>query len=227
MPDPQQSPKRAAGRAAADLVPEGARLGLGTGSTVRHVLERLAERIAGEGLTMVGVPTSEDTARRARALGIPLADLDELDGLDLAIDGADEVDPRKNLIKGGGGALLREKIVACAASELVVVVGEDKLSERLGGFALPVEVTPFGHRHTAAAVSRLGVQPRLRTREGEPFVTDNGNFVLDCPFGEIEDPSRLETELDRIPGVVECGLFVGLAGRILVGRSDGGVTVIP
>lgn len=205
-------------------MPDGARLGLGTGSTVEYVLQRLAERIREEGLTVHGVPTSEHTARRAEALGIPLVDFDDLDTLDLAIDGADEVDQAKNLTKGGGGALLREKIVARAASEFVVVVGENKLRRRLGEFPLPVEVVPFGHRHTAAAVARLGVRPRVRCRNGEPFVTDNGNLLLDCPFGEIDDPARLEAELDRIPGVVECGLFVNLAGRILVGRSDGTVT---
>jgi ribose 5-phosphate isomerase A len=229
MNDPYQPGKRAAARAAADLVRSGMRVGFGTGTTFRHVLERLAERIAAEGLDVVGVPTSEATAGAARALGVPLGSLDEIEALDLAIDGADEVDRRKNLIKGGGGALLREKIVAAAARELVVVVSDNKLVERLGEtFALPVEVVPFGWRRTAAALEALGARVTLRCgADGEPFVTDGAHRILDCALPPIDDPAALERCIDAIPGVVESGLFVGMAGRVLVGAADGSVRVIP
>ncbi|HLU39754.1 MAG TPA: ribose-5-phosphate isomerase RpiA, partial [Planctomycetota bacterium] len=160
MNDPYAAAKRAAGRAAADLVPDGAVIGLGTGSTVAFVLERLAERTA-EGLRVRGVPTSEDTARKARALGLELIGLDDVERLDLTIDGADEVDADKNLIKGGGGALLREKIVAAASREMIVVVSDNKLVDRLGAFRVPVEVLAFGQRQTAAALRALGARVEL------------------------------------------------------------------
>jgi len=224
MNDPYAAAKRAAGRAAADLVPDGAVIGLGTGSTVAFVLERLAERTA-EGLRVRGVPTSEDTARKARALGLELIGLDDVERLDLTIDGADEVDADKNLIKGGGGALLREKIVAAASREMIVVVSDNKLVDRLGAFRVPVEVLAFGQRQTAAALRALGARVELRRRDGAVVLTDNDNLVLDCDFGPIADPARLEREIDAIPGVIESGLFVGLAGRVLVGDRSGAFTV--
>lgn len=229
MTDPYLPAKRAAARAAADLVTSGMRIGFGTGSTFRHALERLAERIRDEGLDVAGVPTSAATAAEARRLGVPLIDLDDVSELDLAIDGADEVDAAKNLIKGGGGALLREKIVAAAARELIVLVSSNKLVERLGEtFALPVEVVPFGLRQIAAGLERLGARPTLRIRSnGEPAITDNGNRVFDCAFAPIEDPAELEARIDRIPGVVESGLFVAMAGRVFVGDADGRVRILP
>ena len=224
MSDPYAAAKRAAGRAAADLVPTDCVIGLGTGSTVVFVLERLAERAAA-GLRIRGVPTSDDTDRRARALGLPLASLDDVDRLRLTIDGADEIDPHGNMIKGGGGALLREKIVAAASDEMIVVVSDNKCVERLGAFRVPVEVLAFGHRQVAAAIARLHGKTELRRRASEVFVTDSGNWIFDCDFGHIDDPARLERELDAIPGVVESGLFVGMAGRVLVGDRQGNFTV--
>lgn len=219
--------KRNAAFAAADLVPDGAAVGLGTGSTFRFVLERLAERMRG-GLQMRGVPTSRDTAVRAQAAGIPLIELDEIDRLDLAIDGADEVDPQKNLIKGGGGAHVRERAVAAAARELIVVVDEKKLVPVLGkAFLLPIEVLPFGWKHAERRIAATGCKPALRQQGGQPFVTDNGNYVLDCKFDGIDDPAWLDEHLNALVGVVDHGLFVGMTGRVVVGQADGKVRVIP
>lgn len=220
MLDPYAEAKRAAGRAAADLVPTDSVIGLGTGSTVAFVLERLAERTA-HGLRVRGVPTSEDTARRAQALGLPLTSLDDVDRLRLTIDGADEIDPSGNMIKGGGGALLREKIVAAASDELIVVVSDNKCVDQLGGFPVPVEVLAYGHRQVLAAIRRLDGTPTLRARNGVTFVTDNGNWIVDCAFGPIAEPARLDRDLDAIPGIVETGLFIGLAGRVFVGDRHG------
>lgn len=226
MADSHAAAKRAAGRAAADLVVSGSSIGLGTGSTVAHVLERLAERIAAEDLQVRGVATSVETAARATALGIPLTDLDAVEVLDLTIDGADEVDPRKNLVKGGGGALLREKIVAAASRELVVVVSRNKLVDRLGAFRVPVEIVGFGRRQTIAALERLGARVSLRQRGAQPILTDNGNPIVDCDFGLIDDPGQLERRIAPIPGVIETGLFVGMTGRIVVGDPDGGIELL-
>lgn len=229
MSDPFAAAKRAAARAAADLVPDGAVVGLGTGSTAAFVLERLAERMR-TGLRIRGIPTSDDTARRAEALAIPLVALDRLTGsppIELTIDGADEVDPQRRLIKGGGGALLREKIVAAASREMVVVVGANKLVERLGAFRVPVEVVEFGWTATARALERLGCRAELRrSAGGDPARSDGGNLLLDCDFGLIDDPAALEARIDAVPGVIECGLFVGLAGRVFVGDVDGAVRVL-
>ncbi len=227
MADPRGASKRAAGHAAAELVRDGQRLGLGTGSTVEFVLQRLAERCA-EGLDVAGVPTSEQTARRARELGIPLLELAEVDRLDLAIDGADEVDPAGNLIKGGGGALTREKIVAAAADRLVVVASPEKLVDRLGAtFRLPIEVLAFGLRQTTARVAGCGLAPALRTGpDGAPFVTDEGNLILDCELGPMGDLGALDAALQAIPGVLEHGLFLGMAGLTVVGEADGSTRTI-
>jgi ribose 5-phosphate isomerase A len=221
--------KRAAGRAAADLVVDGMRIGLGSGSTFLFALERLAERIRGERLRMAGVPTSNGTAEAARQLGVPLLDLAEVDRLDLAIDGADEIDPAKAMIKGGGAALVREKIVAAAAKEMVVVVDAKKCVDVLGRrFLLPVEVMQFGWRQTERAVAATGCTSTLRrTAAGAPLVTDNGNYLLDCKYAGITEPGRLHDQLDAIPGVVDSGLFVRMAGRVFVGEADGRVRLIP
>lgn len=218
------SAKQAAGVAAAALVETGMRLGLGTGSTVAFFLEALAERVRSDGLEVIGVPTSEDTAQRATALGIPITTLEELPELDLVVDGADEVDAAFRLIKGGGGALLREKIVAACGSRIVIIVGEGKRVEKLGTtFLLPVEIVPFGAKATQAKVEALGCQPYLRTLEdGETFVTDNGNWILDCKFAYgIEDPEQLHQQLSETPGVVEVGIFLDLCHHVIEGRSDG------
>lgn len=218
--------KRLAGEHAARFVENGMTLGLGTGSTAEHFLRRLGERIRGEGLRVRGVCTSSATEISAASHGIPTLALDEVDSIDLTIDGADEIDPAFRMIKGGGGALLREKVVASLSKFEVIVVGPGKEVARLGtSFPLPVEVIPFAIAPVRRALERIGtVVPRLR--DGKPFVTDNGNWILDlrCPDG-IVDPAGLETALDRIPGVVETGLFVGLAHRLVVGLDDGSLRV--
>jgi ribose 5-phosphate isomerase A len=223
MAQPDRS-KEAAGRRAADLARTGTTLGLGTGSTVHFVLLRLAERVAEEGLEVRCVPTSLDTERKARELGIPLTDLDEVARLDLTIDGADEIDPRFDMIKGGGGALLREKVVAAASEHVAIVVGADKVVDRLGlGFLLPVEVVPFARPSVGRRLEELGAEPILRvTEDGAPYRTDNGNEILDCRFVEgIADAADMEARIAAIPGAVESGLFVGLAGTLVIGSDDG------
>ena len=215
--------KRAAGRAAADLVTSGQIVGLGTGSTVFFVLERLAERIRDEGLEVVGVPTSVDTETKARDFGIALTTLDEVERFHVTIDGADEIDGGYRMIKGGGGALLREKVVASLSDEVITVVGPDKVVERLGTtFDLPVEVVPFARAAVARGIRALGGDPRLREADGAVYLTDNGNEILDVHFSEgIADAAALELALDAIPGVVESGLFIGLARTLVVGHDDG------
>jgi ribose 5-phosphate isomerase A len=219
--------KRAAAARALDFVRDGMKLGLGTGSTAEAFLDVLAERIRG-GLKVVGTPTSERTREKASALSIPVAELDSLAPLDLVIDGADEADHNLDLIKGGGGALLREKIVAASSARMIVIADETKLVRRLGAFALPVEVVTFGHRTTAsriAAVARaLGyaqLSPRLRMKDGQAFRTDSGNVIYDCPFGEIADAPSLAAAISAITGVVEHGLFVGLASHLIIAGASG------
>lgn len=214
--------KQAAGEAAAALVEDGMRVGLGTGSTARHVVAALGLRVR-EGLRIVGVPTSRATAEQATALGIPLAEPDE--PIDLAIDGADEVETGTlRLIKGLGGALVREKIVAQLARRFVVVADASKIVARLGErVSLPVEVVRYGLAATTRRVAELGCTPVLRATGGEPFVTDNGNVILDCGFGLIGDPFTLERSLRAIAGVVGTGLFLDMAERAFVADADGGV----
>jgi len=231
MPIPQKPDanglKRAAAARALDYVEDGMKLGLGTGSTAEAFLEVLAERMRG-GLRIVGTPTSERTADRAEALGIPIKDLSALAPLDLVVDGADEADRNLDLIKGGGGALLREKIVAASARRMVVIADESKLVAKLGAFPLPVEVVDFGHVTTAAritaAAAALGYRdmiPVLRRKDRRRYRTDNRNCIYDCPFGAIEDTARLAGTLSAIPGVVEHGLFVGLASVLILGGASG------
>jgi ribose 5-phosphate isomerase A len=220
--------KRAAAARALDYVEDGMKLGLGTGSTADLFLELLGERLTERGWTIVGTPTSQRTADKARGLNIPLADLDDIGALDLVVDGADEADHALNLIKGGGGALLREKIVAACGKRMLVIADESKLVKRLGAFPLPVEVVRFGHgstaRRIAAAVEALGcidIAPKLRLKDGAPYVTDNGNYIYDCPFGSIPDPPLLARHLSAIPGVVEHGLFTGMASALILAGANG------
>jgi ribose 5-phosphate isomerase A len=211
--------KEAAGRAAAKLVREGDIVGLGTGSTAYFAVIALGERVKA-GLKIIGIPTSVHTADLARAVGIPLTTLDEHPEIDITIDGADEVDPKLNLIKGGGGALTREKVIATASKKMVVVADSGKIVRVLGKFPLPVEVIAFARTVVERKIVALGGSPKLRTKaDGSPFVTDNGNQILDCSFGEIDDPPALAGELDGMPGVVEHGLFIGLAKLVVVGRG--------
>jgi ribose 5-phosphate isomerase A len=218
--------KKAAAEWAAALIEDGMVVGLGTGSTASLILEPLAARIR-LGLRIVGIPTSERTAEQARALGIPLSTLADHARVDLTIDGADEVEiGTLNLIKGRGGALLREKIVASASAQLVIVADESKLVERLGRGLVPVEVVPFEWQSTARRIESLGASPALRLRpDGGAFVTDGGHYILDCAFGPISSAGSLDRELNDMVGVVEHGLFLGLADQVGVGRA-GGVEVL-
>jgi ribose 5-phosphate isomerase A len=219
--------KEAAARAALDLVTEGMRLGLGTGSTASRFVAALGERVA-HGLNVLCVPTSEATREQAVKLGIPITTLDETPRLDLTIDGADEIDAELRMIKGGGGALLREKIVATASDRMVVVADESKLVSVLGAFPLPVEVVRFGLMATIGLIEAIAAEIgchgaiTLRPGQGEaPFVTDQGNLILDCAFSSIPEPEVLAFSLKRVPGVIEHGLFLGLADLAIVAGKSG------
>jgi len=219
--------KRTAAYRALDYVKDDMVLGLGTGSTAYFVIEGLGKRVA-EGLKVVGIPTSERTAAQARKLNIPLSSFGEHSSIDLTIDGADEVEHGTlHLIKGLGGALLREKIVAAASRQLVIVVDQEKLVRGLGDHTpVPVEVVQFGWQATAAALTRLGADPVLRdATEDHPFITDGGNYILDCRFGRIDDPRLLEQRINMTVGVVECGLFISRASAVVV-ASEGGVEIL-
>ncbi|HVH73791.1 MAG TPA: ribose-5-phosphate isomerase RpiA [Stellaceae bacterium] len=227
MSDRRDALKRAAALRAVAEVEDGMVVGLGTGSTAAFVVEELAARVA-RGLRIAGIPTSERTAAMAKRLGIPIAGFAEHQRLDLTIDGADEVERKTlHLIKGLGGALLREKIVAAASRRLVIVVDREKLVDRLGERSLvPVEVTQFGWQATAAALARLGAVPRLRAAQtGEPYLTDGGNYILDCQFGPIADPAALERDIAMTVGAIESGLFIGRATAV-VNASEEGVEVL-
>ncbi|MBN7756152.1 ribose-5-phosphate isomerase RpiA [Nitratireductor aquimarinus] len=219
-----------AARAALDQVQDGMRLGIGTGSTAEEFVRVLAERVAG-GLSVIGVPTSERTAALCKELGVPLTTLDETPELDLTIDGADEIGPELGLIKGGGGALLREKIVAAASQRMIVIADKTKMVESLGRFPLPIEVNAFGLRATVVAIEKvakeLGLEGPLavRERDGKPFVTDGGHLIVDASFGRIPDPRALAIALNAIPGVVEHGLFLDLADTAFV-AGDGQVRTV-
>ena len=225
MSDSQNREKELAGRAAAKLVQDGDVVGLGTGSTAYFTVVALGERVKA-GLKMMGIPTSKATAELARSLGIPLSTLDHYPEIDIDIDGADEIDPHLNLIKGGGGAHLREKVIAAASKKMVVIADSGKLVPILGKFPLPVEIVSFARAVVENKIATLGGRPKLRTRpDGSTYLTDNGNPILDCSFGKIEDPPALARTLRDIPGVVEHGLFIGLASVALVG-SRGSVKEI-
>jgi ribose 5-phosphate isomerase A len=213
--------RRAVAERAAALVQPGMRVGLGTGRTAALVVAEIAARVR-DGLPLTAVATSEATARQAREGGIRLLELDEVDALDLCIDGADEFDPQLDLIKGLGGALLREKLVARAARRFVVIVDEEKRVRHLGEKApLPVEVVPFGWRHTRRRLAALGVEPTLREREGKPVVTDGGHYLLDCRLLLSIDARVLGEQIKATTGVVDHGLFLDMADTILVGTSHG------
>ena len=217
--------KHAAAARAVEFVRPGMRLGLGTGSTAIHLVDLLGERVRG-GLEIVAVPTSEATHQQAVSCGIPLTTLDETPALDLTIDGADEISPDLTLIKGGGGALLREKIVAAASARMIVIADESKCVDVLGRFPLPVEIAPFGAGATRLAVQAvLRAQPGMLTlrksEDGHAFVTDGGHFIVDAALGRIEDPREVARALIAVPGVMEHGLFVGLASTAVIGGPDG------
>jgi len=218
--------KRAAAAKALDYVTPGTRLGLGTGSTAKHFVDLIGERVAG-GLDVLCVPTSEATREQAAGLSIPLTTLDETPSLDLTVDGADEIGPDLALIKGGGGAHLREKIVAAASKQMIVIADQSKQVDCLGAFPLPLEIASFGARSTILATGHLlhmlGLDGDItqRMKGDKPFVSDNGNLIYDCHLGRIEDPVTLSASLANIPGLVEHGLFIGLASRAIVAGDDG------
>lgn len=223
--DAAEMKKIVAEKAVDTFVKDGMNVGLGTGSTAYFAIKRIGQLVA-DGYDLTCVATSVQSENLARESGIKVVDLDEVDKLDVTIDGADEVDPKMQLVKGLGGALLREKIVAAATVREVIIVDESKLVEKLGTKApLPVEVLRFGHEHTRYALERQGCKPELRMRDGEPFVTDGGNYIYDCRFPEgISNPFFLESRIDVIPGVVENGLFLNTAFDVLVSRQDGTVS---
>jgi ribose 5-phosphate isomerase A len=227
----QNALKRAVAAKALEYVQDGMKLGLGSGSTAEIFVEMLAPRVRG-GEKLLCVPTSEKTATLARKLGFTLAALDDLAPLDLTVDGADEADRNLDLIKGGGGMLLREKIVAAASRQMVVIADESKLVPRLGKYPLPVEVVEFGHKSTAqrlsavlAAAGYANVQMTLRQRDGGTFKTDSGNVIYDCAFGVIQNAPKLAAAISAVPGVVEHGLFVGIATTLLI-AADGEIEVV-
>ena len=215
-----ETEKELAGRAAAALVHDGDVVGLGTGSTAYFAVVALGERVRA-GLKIMGIPTSIATADLAKKVGVPLTTLDEHPEIDITIDGADEIDPHLNLIKGGGGALLREKVVASASKKMVVISDSSKLVPVLGKFPLPVEIVSFARTVVENKIKSLGAAVKLRTRsDGSLYLTDNGNPILDCSFGKIEDPAALARTLSDTPGVVEHGLFIGLAKVALLGAGN-------
>jgi ribose 5-phosphate isomerase A len=220
--DPFDSAKQRAAEAAAAQVEPGMIVGLGTGTTASAMVHHLGLRVQREALRIVGVATSEATATLARSLGIPVRDIDEVDTLDLNLDGADEIDGAFRMIKGRGGALLREKIVVSAARRRVAIITPEKRVDRLGTrMPIPVEVSPFGLRHIERQLRVLGAATAVRTTPaGQPFVTDGGHRIIDCHFGQIDDPEELDQRLDRVAGVFETGLFIGLCDLMIVGHPD-------
>ena len=219
--------KKNAGAYAAHLVEPGMKIGLGSGSTVYWLIQELGQRVK-QGLQVATVPTSRSTAQLAKQLGIPLMDLNEVDRLSLTIDGADEISAKGQLIKGGGGALLQEKIVAAASAKLIIIADSSKLDQHLGKFPLPVEVIPFGYKQVEKKIMSAGIckRIRLRKKDGSIFMTDHHHYILDCECDKIVDPSNLNIALHLIPGVVETGLFIDMAGQAVIGYENGRVEVI-
>ncbi|MBA3046082.1 MAG: ribose-5-phosphate isomerase RpiA [Candidatus Thermoplasmatota archaeon] len=218
--------KRLAGERAAKFVRDGMIVGLGTGSTVYYTVMKLGQMVRAGEISIIGIPTSKATEKLAVTQGIKLGTLDEYPVIDLTIDGADEVDPNLDLIKGMGGALLREKVVASVSKEVIIIVDSSKLVDVLGTkSSLPVEVLPFALTAARNRLESLCTEAKLRERDGYTFVSDNGNYIIDCKFESIPEPGKLEIELNRIPGVVENGLFIGMATRVILGTGNGVKTI--
>jgi ribose 5-phosphate isomerase A len=218
--------KKAAASKAVELIEDGMMVGLGTGSTAYWAIQGIGEKVK-EGLRIKAFASSLATEQLAREAHIPIASFQGLPQLDITIDGADEVDENRNLIKGGGGALLREKILAFNSKSFIVIVDETKLVKELGRFGLPVEITPFGADFTLRQLKKQGCFPQLRLKDGKEFVTDNGNWMVNCAFSRIPDPEMLNIQLHLIPGVVETGLFVSsMVHSVIVGYANGHVTVM-
>jgi ribose 5-phosphate isomerase A len=211
--------KEAAARASLVFIQDGQVVGIGSGSTVAHFIRLLGDRVK-SGLRIRGIPTSEHSRERAASLGIPLTTLDECPEIDVTVDGADEVDPQLRLIKGGGGALLREKIVASASKQLVIIADSTKRVPVLGKFGLPVEVIKFARAVVQKKIEALGARVALRRKGDTPYLTDENNYILDCHFGQIADSDRLARQLSEMPGVVEHGLFIGMASIVLVAEGS-------
>lgn len=214
--------KKLAGEKALDHIKDGMIVGLGTGSTIEYTLRKLGKLVK-DGLKIQGIPTSIRTKRIAKEENIPLTTIDENPVIDVTIDGADEVDSNLNLIKGGGGALTREKIIAHNSKKVVIVIDDSKVVKALGiDFPLPVEVTKFGWTSTKKALEEFGCEVKLREiMKDEPYITDNSNYILDCEFEKIDDPPQMEIDINNIPGVVENGLFIGLVDEVIVGGKQG------
>ncbi|MFP3123061.1 ribose-5-phosphate isomerase RpiA [Ectobacillus funiculus] len=216
--------KKEVGEKAVDYVKEGMVVGLGTGSTVFYTISKLGKLVQ-QGLSIKGIPTSKQTEKLAIEVGIPLVSFHEINQIDVAIDGADEVSRDLDLIKGGGGALLREKIIAKAAETFIVVADPHKMVDKLGSFPLPVEVVPFGFEMTMKYLQELSGSPQLRQKDETPFRTDNGNYIFDCSFPEITSPEDLEKDLNLIPGVVDNGLFIGMADKVITLNGDKNISI--
>jgi ribose 5-phosphate isomerase A len=202
-------------------------IGLGSGTTVYWFIEELGKRVK-QGLSVIGIPTSEKTKQLANEAGIAVSDLNEIESIAVTVDGADEIDPNGQLIKGGGGALLQEKIVAAASKELIIVADSSKLVQQLGKFPLPVEVIPFGYKKVQGEIISSGLceQVNLRQENNQPFITDHHHYILDCTFGKIADASAVNTALHLIPGVVETGLFIDMADKAIIGYEDGRIELM-
>ncbi|PFN05143.1 ribose-5-phosphate isomerase RpiA [Bacillus cereus] len=213
--------KRKVGKYAADFIKDGMKIGLGTGSTVYWTIQKLGQLIS-EGLTIQAVATSIETEKLAEQLSIPLISLSDVDYLDLTIDGADEINPDLHVIKGGGGALLREKIVATSSQKLIIIADESKLVKDLGAFPLPIEIVPFAWEKTAKRIQSLGCQTILRIQNNQPFITDNGNIILDCVFqNRIKNPIDTHQQLKMLTGVIETGLFINMVDKAILATEKG------
>ena len=217
--------KKLAGIKAAEFVEDGMVVGLGTGSTAYYFVEEIGRRIKEEGLQITAVTTSSVTSKQAEGLGIPLKSIDEVDQVDVTVDGADEVDPQFNGIKGGGGALLMEKVVATPSKDYIWVVDESKLVQKLGAFKLPVEVVQYGAEQVFCRFAEAGYKPSFREKNGQRFITDMQNFIIDLDLGVIENPVEFGRELDHIVGVVEHGLFTQMVNKVIV-AGQGGVNIL-
>lgn len=217
------NPKQLVGEEAATYIKDGMVVGLGTGSTAYFAIMKIGELVK-NGLKIKGVPTSKATEELANSLNIPLLPIEEVEKIDVTIDGSDEFDPQKNLIKGGGAALLREKIIASVTDFYVIIADAAKGSEHLGSFAVPVEITPFAKEITIAQLKALKCEPKLRVKDGKVVITDNQNYIVDCKFDKIEDPAAMSQSMNMIPGVVENGLFPGMA-NVIISEDGKGSTI--
>lgn len=218
--------KQLAAEKAVSFLDNGMTIGLGTGSTAYWAIEKIGEKVRKEGWNIKAIATSVESEEQARGLGIPIFDFSVIKSIDITIDGADEVNPKLQLIKGGGGALLREKIVATNSKQMIVVADDSKWVETLGKFPLPVEVVHFGWERTFDKLQMLGCDAKRRMKGTTPYITDNGNFIIDCAFGEIKDPPQLHEMVNAIAGVVDNGLFIHIASKLILGYENGETRIV-